>query len=525
MSIKISNDQMKGVSKTISKIITSYNVALREFLDNSISVLSESDEKRIELNFIEQADNNIKVIVKDSGPGMDNPKECMRFGTVNNKSNSFLNRYNSGLKTALTAFGSPKEEWRILTRTKEDATNNSYKVIGPPYMLHETEVITETEQSWPGIASTGTIIETNVERSIFDQTLGLIKSKSTSNNYPKNNKFLKAIDVIYEQIGHYYGKLIERDALEIKVAYKEKDGELIYPDIPGLEKTDKNKGLVTPVSFIKKYKYDFNNTNHYDNNVLTIDYDVYIIEPNDKRIPFDNNTTFTCYRGNESTSGGEIYFNNRLMEEGLHEDVFGRVLDNHDNKVIVQIFLNSTNKDSFPDSSIDKSKIKRDEKFVKIFNDVKSQMKFKTPASIEIHNAILEMVNNYMKSKGLYSEMNYVIRIDNYNSSFIYDLFVKNNDFDCIYDVKTGTLRKDDVYQLRSYVDIYKKEINNKIPRVYFICIDSSKVSNEIENTIAYFNDISDYEIEIKYLSDFNISFEEANDKAFEKRNFIKLIK
>lgn len=202
---------------------------INEMIDDSISAfVAEETAGEIIVSLTELPNNDVKITIEDSGCGMAKLDDVFRLGSQA-ASMSPLNEHGFGLKHALASVDVSNTSWAVYTRTKEDFSKGVYKKISAPYKTKDFTALV-CDDAWPGkLTGTGTVVQFICPRVMYN-TLGKGIREVMTNN------FISLADILCEDIGFFYSRLLKTEKVKISLNITDIDGDkslvLVAPLLP-----------------------------------------------------------------------------------------------------------------------------------------------------------------------------------------------------------------------------------------------------------------------------------------------------
>lgn len=471
-----------------------------ELTDNGISSF-DGNGTALEIITVQQLpdSSNIKVSIEDNGSGFKNINAAMSLGKTA-KSGNLLNMYGMGIKQALASVNPTNDHWSICTRTKDDLENGSFRRIKAPYKSESFYGEIVDDEAWPGIGTgTGTIVTFVCDSSFFKTlTQPLTKVK---------DDFRTISDILFEEIGHTYSKLIEdgivRFIYKVKPYNKAEETYVIDPLKPmwninslrnGCEVVDLGQG-----PFELKFKVGT------------------IIKLPDRKI-FDNSTSRIYYKEKVTSSGCEIRLNGRTICSNIFHDIWPQQRHNKYNKFLMIVDVVADDIDKLPPPQTTKINfIKGDSRLEKLYEWIRTiQMnpigeKSREPIEIRLFKELAKQKEDDSKTKGNTCIINLgqpvFQSLGNGGNGVYADMYERDKSGVVIYEGKRCKSQPIAAYQLRMYWDGLVKDGIKTIKKGILIAASHSQ---NVINIIDYLNQLKDsngnqYNFELKCWSDYGI--------------------
>jgi len=470
-----------------------------EFADNGISSFAGRGTALIVI-FIQQLNESgdIMISVEDNGTGLQDINTAMSLGKVD-KSLNTLNMYGMGTKQALASINPSNDNWTICSRTEADVSAGVFKRIKAPYSseIFYGEIV--DDEPWPGTGTgTGTIVSFVCDSSFFKTlTQALTKVK---------DDFLTISDILYEEIGHTYSKLIENGT--VKFIYKVKPynkPEEVY--------------VVDPIK--QKWNIDkFNSgseTVDLGNGPVTLQFSVGTIQQLPDRKLFDNKTSRLYYKEKITSSGCEISLNGRIIRSNIFHDVWPQQRHNKYNKFLMTVDVISNDIDKLPPPQTTKIDfIKGDIRLETLYSWIRSIQPnpICEEPTINIETRLFQELERkkkeYAKIKGnicIIIRNQRVFKTLGDDGEGVYaDMYEKDTNGIAIYEGKRGASHPLSVYQLRMYWDGLVKDGIKPFVGILL----AKKHPKNVLNIIEYLNHLKDskgnrYNFKLKTWKDYDI--------------------
>lgn len=424
---------------------------LCEFIDNSVSNLTGINSKNlmqrdINLIFNVQDDENINVIIEDTGTGILDLDNALKIGNKTAQE-SPLNEHGFGLKHALAAADKENRYWKIYTRTKEGKDNNEYARISAPYRTCNwaADIISESLERWPGTMNcTGTIIEFNITKELLSTLTGGIPGA----NY--NTSYEKMIDYLEEDLAFVYSRVLETKDIKINIKLIKNNTVLkdatVSPLLPN---------WIGEIPEINSEDCDLGN------GTVTIEYQFGSIEPGDNK---------RYYKRNMSSSGVEIRVNGRVLVYNLFTDIWHKEKHNHFNHFIGRVNVISEDRNKLPATKTAKNAFKTsDSKYEELLrwifqkhpNIEEIEESNDNFSEVKLFKDLAQTMKTYLSKNDTITTEQYVFQNE---MKLRIDLYHCSNNYVTIYEGKKLKTSPKDVYQLRMYWDglVYENMRPNK---------------------------------------------------------------
>jgi len=403
-----------------------------EFIDNSISNLQAHPDDETLFRTVrirlEDKGDHVDISVMDGGTGisdLDNALTLAGRGCAETP----LNEHGFGLKHALASTaGHSGQDWKIRTRTAEDACLNRYKEVSAPYDIDGL-----TGRYFSGIGDftndTGTTISFRCPSHLF-QTL-----KPPA--YRRTTGFEDLASFLAEELAYTYAGILETGAVRLKLITVDRSGrekhQAICPaDIPWVDGTLVEVGPV---------RADLGGGK------VTIRCEYGTIQ----RLKGWN----IYYQANMATSGVEIRLNGRAIQRGLVSEIWGEALHPSRNGFLARIDVTSDNGGALPSTKSAKNAFREDDpKLERLLAWIRANVRKpeRDPESKE-HKMVARLAGELCRDPN-------VIRVTQEESVYRciglktkLDLYVSYADKTRIYEAKVHGTRALDLCQLRLYWD------------------------------------------------------------------------
>lgn len=406
----------------------SFSQVICEFVDNSIANFEgkNAPNKTINISIAEDT-QKIKVIIEDTGTGIDNFEAVLKLGDKSARQ-SPLNEHGFGLKHALASADHDNNSWVIYSRTKEDFKNQKFKKVTHPYSFDiDIEDIKIADETWPGIFNgSGTII-------IFECTKSLFYT--VRKGIPGRPAFQTCLDYLREELGYIYAGVIEKGKVSITVQSKDYNKPIeavkprwlgFYKPVPGSTKVNLGGGeLLIEFQFGEMGESDY--VRHYKRNM--------------------------------STSGVEIRVNGRVLMSNLFKEIWG--IEEHPsyNHFLVIINLVTQDLNALPKTRTSKNGIRSgDEKLVKLYEWIRTTHpapQKDLSGAISERELVKELADLKEKhtrnpAKHIETEFKVFTRV---GSPLPVDLYVYDGTDIVLYEAKKDNADVQSIYQLLMYWD------------------------------------------------------------------------
>lgn len=437
-TVKLSNyPDSKWFWKGLGGNFDSFTQIVNEFIDNSLSEFLKNDQgeiKKILIRVEELIGEKYSVEIEDTGSGISNLNAAFSLGNKTAQVSS-LNEHGFGMKHALAAANKENNNWSVLTRTEKDKMNHSYTKVEAPFdiMNQQSEYI--TDDGWPGIQSTGTII-----RFIVDKPWLKTITRGLRGNY---SNLKSMMEVLSEDLGYTYSTFIAKNIASMTIRYKSLDmSNYNTIDVPALR--PHHNDIISPGIGTKEIDLG--------NGEVTIEYEfLQAIESPYKKY----------YKANMSTSGVEIRINGRLLADNLFTEIWGKEKHNSYNYILIRINVVSDDKVKLPSTTTNKDGLRQDDpKLNAIYNWIRSKLSDpKRQASLSDHEIDLfdQLREKKLKILGEFDSSIIVDReryaFTSVNEKIRIDLYQSVNNKNTIYEGKKDKRTPQDLYQLLMYWD------------------------------------------------------------------------
>ncbi len=406
----------------------SFSQVICEFIDNAIANFEGKNAPNKTINIgISEDTQKIKVIIEDTGTGIDNFNAVLKLGDKSARQ-SPLNEHGFGLKHALASADHDNNSWVIYSRTKEDFKNQRFKKVTHPYSFNiDINDIKTTDEIWPGIFNgSGTIIEFECTKSLF---------YTVRKGTPGRPAFQTCLDYLREELGYIYAGVIEKGKVSITVQSKDynKPVEAVkprwlgfYKPVPGSTKVNLGGGeLLVEFQFGEMGESDY--VRHYKRNV--------------------------------STSGVEIRVNGRVLMSNLFKEIWS--IEEHPsyNHFLVIINLVTQDLNALPKTRTSKNGIRSgDEKLVKLYEWIRkthpSPQKDLSGAisERELVKELAELKEKHTRNSAKHIETEFKV-FTRIGSPVPVDLYVYDGTDIVLYEAKKDNADVQNIYQLLMYWD------------------------------------------------------------------------
>ncbi|MGI6072468.1 MAG: ATP-binding protein [Lachnospiraceae bacterium] len=474
------NDLWQGIGGHFDSLVQ----IICEFVDNSISNLkaNNSSIKNIIIEFYEEPE--IRVVIKDTGTGIKKLDKAFTLGNQD-ASETPLNKHGFGFKHALASANPLNDNWKILTRTDENAKKDEHVVITAPYQMGSLKAA--VEKGWKGPFRTGTIVEFTCSREMF-KTI----HRGMRGSYANFNTIL---DLLVEDLGFIYaGNIKDGDATIVvekndnqggnvttQVKAIEPDWEQFYQPGNGTAEKDLGKGVV-------KIEYSFGG----------------IKEKTDSK---------KYYKRNMSSSGVELRINGRVLAYNLFKEIWATEKHNSYNHLLVQINLVSDKKEYLPPTRTSKNGLREgDEKLDKLYEWIRSHMP-EPPKHLADTDNELDLIDELKKAKETHLPEPKTVTTEQFafisvEEKMRIDLFISLNGEITLYEGKRDITTLRDLYQLRMYWDGLVMDGHN--PKAGILLASSH--SDSVKKMVPIVNKMMDsngncYNFVLKTWKDENIKY------------------
>lgn len=409
---------------------------LCEFIDNSFSNFKKHNDgeiKNIAIRIMEIENEKYEITVEDTGTGIYDLDVAFSIGATSAQDSS-LNEHGFGMKHALAAANPQNDNWLILTRTEETASQEFYYSIQSSYH-YEGQIVKKEYDAWPGMQQTGTIIKFTIDKH-------LLRTITKGLRGGIQNLAL-IVEVLAEDLGYIYANFIKEGVASLTIRYK--------------AITDANQSTVTVGAVEPKY----NDVIAPGIGTTTIDLGEGDVELQYEFLEAVESDYKRHYRANMSTSGVEIRVNGRLLEDNLFTEIWGQEKHNAFNYILIKINVKSDDTNKLPSTTTSKNGLRQDdEKLAKIYDWIRSKLPEPKRKSAycdhetELFKILEEKKEMHLRrydnalvieqERGAFTTLNEKIRID---------LYLSFQGRTTIYEGKKGKTSPQDVYQLMMYWD------------------------------------------------------------------------
>lgn len=409
---------------------------LCEFVDNSVSnfIKHDLDIRDVNIKIEETVENGpVLITISDTGTGIIHLDEAFTLG-CRNASETPLNEHGFGLKHALASANPNNDDWKIMTRTSEDAQLGQYKVISSPYSLGSNFKGKIVNDAWKGEEETGTIVSFSCSRELLQTARkGIPGQAKNLENYCK---------YIAEDLGFIYAGVLSQANLSLTI---------ISIDINNKKKKDSVHPIVPEW-------LDFYEPN--GNNEIKKDLGGGEVKLNYKFGSIRESDYLKYYKRSMSTSGVEIRINGRIMAYNVFKDIWGIEKHNSYNYFLGQIDIISQNRNALPRTRSSKNGIREgDPKLNALYEWIKTIIP-NPPKVINEDTHETELFDQLCKLKNLHgggqvwaSVQEYAYANLTHNPKIRIDLYYVDHDDITIYEGKRKKTEPKDVYQLLMYWD------------------------------------------------------------------------
>lgn len=324
---------------------------INEFVDNSLSDFIKHPENEIKQIFIkleELTTQSYRVSIEDTGLGITDLDAAFSIGNTTGQESS-LNEHGFGMKHALAAANQRNDNWKVITRTKDDAQNRRYCIIQAPFTITDQEAIVINDVSWPGKITTGTIVEFTVDK----HWIGTI-ARGLRGNWDNLESYA---EVLKEDLGYTYAYYINKSIASIQIQIK-KASDSEFKHLTVAEVKPKFYDTISPGIGVASIDLGSGNVN--------FSYEFLQAEKSDYK---------KYYLANMSTSGVEIRVNGRVLESALFSEVWGIEKHNSYNYILIRINIESSDPNRLPSTTTTKTSLRRDDpKLGKILEWIRSKL-------------------------------------------------------------------------------------------------------------------------------------------------------
>lgn len=411
---------------------------INEFIDNSLSDFikhNQSEIKKILIRIEQKAEERYGIQIEDTGAGIDNISAAFSIGDKSGRESS-LNEHGFGLKHALAAANPDNNNWSVLTRTNSDVEEDVYYEVSSPFDISRQKAVKHIKSgNWPGIRSTGTIVN-------FEVSSTLLKTiaRGLQGNYRLLDSLMK---ILAEDLGYIYGSYISDNKASVSIRYKTLENK-DYTNIDISEvKPNYNDTIVPGIGTTRL---------NLGNGEVDIEYKFLQAEPSQY---------LKYYKANLATSGVEIRLNGRLLEKNLFTEIWGNEKHNSFNYILIQLNVKSDEANRLPMTTTNKTGLRQDDpKLERIYDWIRSKLpEPKRKASlardeVDLFNQLKDRKEKVLKDYDpslviereslAFTSVDEKIRIDLYQS-------FQNKV--TIYEGKKNKTSPQDVYQLMMYWD------------------------------------------------------------------------
>lgn len=402
-----------------------------EFIDNSLSDFMKNPNSvaAITIHILRHRDKRVTIQINDNASGIEDLDSAFEIGSIKGKASS-LNEHGFGMKHALASANPGNDNWRIITRTKEDAKANRSKVISAPYKFEGLEA--DLYEGSLIEFKTGTRVEFTVAPQLF-QTL--------VSGLPGNYKSLSSmINILGEDLGYVYCHFIKENIASLKIIFHEENEAEEWYKVkatePMLEET------IAPGHNKEKVNLG--------NGLVTLEYEFGKMS--------EHPTYKKHYRKSMSTSGVEIRINGRLLASNLFKDIWGIEKHNSYNYLLVKINVVSNHPERLPKTTTSKTGLRQDdEKLALIYRWIREKLPNpRQEARLSDHE--IDLFNQLKLRKKPHLPETDIIELEQYayknlGEKIRIDLYLNQNGKVTIYEGKKDKTTPKDVYQLMMYWD------------------------------------------------------------------------
>lgn len=421
---------------------------INEFVDNSVSnFLANNPEQKDIVITLEELEKNgaVKISIEDTGSGIKDLGVALTLGG-RSAAESPLNEHGFGLKHALATANPGNNDWKIFTKTKDDAKQNQYRLVSSPYVLgdYPVEIIDNTAKKWPGVYNyeTGTIVSFTCSREMYNTI------------YRRAKNFNSVADALFEDLGYTYANIIAEAKASITIRIQPIDEENLSRAVGALNPNWEQ--LISPG----------NNTKEIDlgGGKVKLHYKFGTINELPDRVSFDNKTSQRHYRHNMSSSGVEIRINGRVICDNLFREIWDQEKHNSFNGLLIQVDIESSNREALPKTRTSKNGLREgDKKLEALYEWIRTKMP--TPPkdmSLATHEIdLFDKLKELREKTFKHADKEYICKTEQHvfaktgNSSdrVRLDMYETGNFGVHIYEGKRERTTSKDIYQLRMYWD------------------------------------------------------------------------
>lgn len=481
--------------------------SINELVDNAISNIlgRKSEIKKIEITLEEtnDVDQSILISIEDSGLGIENPTQAFTLGAVG--SDSVFNEHGFGWKQALSAANPENDAWEMFIRNLTDIPENKIMYIKAPFIIGKQKYELVSNKKYPGHSWGNTYIKVKCNYTLFKN---LIDAEASIRSDLKFD-FDSVADRIYEDLGFTYSELLEKNDINLKLTLKHFNKTIETHEVTPLKPIWKGSVL------------------SFTNNELHFDCTQGSMEALPDRIPFNNKSSNRYYKQNITSSGVEIRINGRCVEYNIFEEIYGTKNHPTFNDYLIQININSNNRDDLPSTRTTKNGFRiGDKQLAKIYSWLRKNLrptkkgliKPITVTETEQKKKLAEIIEKkYYDGKEL--ELSTDIGITQREVPLFTsmlksgypkaDIIVTTKDKITIIEAKKEEASCKDIWQLKMYCDGYFID-HGKMPDSAILV--ANNFPEPIRRIISYFN-VNDKhypEITYKYWNEYMENFEDV---------------
>lgn len=407
---------------------------MNEFLDDSLSIYRAVPGfiKTVVITIMDNGEgNDVNIRIEDAGVGISDLNAAFTLAGIG-RQRTYLNEHGFGLKNALSCANPTNDDWRVITRTPEDAFYDRCKVVSAPYRIGGGEFCGEYRKGWDGVlGNTGTIFEFRCAYGVFCSVINSVKE-------PKQRSFESVIDTLAEDLGFTYAGAIQNEEFHI---------QLLCPTI------SPEPRIVTPV--VPTWDND------YDNKVGDCSLN---LGDGDVKVHYEYGRISTSptnrkhYVGNMDSSGAEIAINGRVIEYNIFKDIWKAERHPSQNHFLLQIDLKTDKPERLPKTRCTKNGFRQgDEKLEALYSWIRHMVPEPTK-EISLTHSESELFDQLARYKNAHIREDKCVKREfpvykAYGERLKVDLYVAENNYTTIYEGKRINSTPKDVYQLRMYWD------------------------------------------------------------------------
>lgn len=410
----------------------SFAQVICEFIDNSIGNFEANalPSKSINVRVEPLQKGRVLVSVEDSGTGIADFQPVMKLGD-RSVQQSTRNEHGFGLKHALASGNPDNDNWRILTRTRDELDAGTYRELGAPFsfsMKQQDRRI--AKKPWPGVFNgSGTYVEFECTDNLYYTLRKGLPGRPAG--------FAKCLDYLKEELGYTYAGVISAGLATINLQcpshqYSQPVSAITpiwagpYKPGKGSKKVDLGGGEI-----ILEYEFGEMTEGPYSR----------------------------YYKRNMDTSGVEIRINGRVMTNNLFEEIWGLEPHPSYNRFLAILNLVTPDITRLPKTRTSKNGIRSgDPKLEKLYDWIRQvhptppKDSASAASEKELVKELKELKEKHIRdpTKRLEQEFKVFTKVGSPVSA---DLYVYDGHDVVIYEAKKDKADVQNVYQLLMYWD------------------------------------------------------------------------